>query len=85
MLHRKAFVVTCFQKFAGPFVLLQQLTLAWGAQTVTWQGHGSKCYPRPPCIGVAKIFDWGGPNQKSHAMMSSGIFEEGTFCRTNIL
>ena len=36
--------------------------------------------PTPPCIGVAKIFDWGVSNQKSHAMTSSEIFERGTFC-----
>ena len=30
-------------------------------------------------IGVAKIFDWGGPHHKSHAMTSSKIFKTGTF------
>ena len=42
------------------------------------EGHVSKCHP--PCIGVARIFDWGGgANQKSHAMKSSEIFERGIF------
>ena len=46
-------------------------------------GHSSKCHP--PCIGVARIFDWGGgPNHKSHAMKSSEIFERGTFSWTKI-
>ena len=41
-------------------------------------GHGSKCHP--PCIGVARIFDWGGgAKQKSHAMKSLEIFERGIF------
>ena len=42
-------------------------------------GHGSKCHH--PCIGVARIFDWGGggPNQKLHAMKLSEIFERGIF------
>ena len=30
-------------------------------------------------IGVARIFDWGGANQKSSAMTSSQIFEKGSF------
>ena len=60
-------------------MLLQKFTLAWGAQAVIWGGHGSKCHP--PCIGVARIFDYGrgGANQKSHAMKSSEIFERGIF------
>ena len=33
-----------------------------------------------PCIGVDRIFDWGGEaSQKSHAMKSSEIFERGIF------
>ena len=28
-------------------------------------------------IGVARIFDWGGPNYQSYAMMSSQIFKKG--------
>ena len=35
-------------------------------------------------IGVARIFDWGGPNHKSHAMMSSEIFIKETFCGAKI-
>ena len=35
-------------------------------------------------IGVARIFDWGGPNHKSHAMASSEIFEKITFCGAKI-
>ena len=35
-------------------------------------------------IGLARIFDWGGPNHKSHAMMSSEIFKKGTFCEAKI-
>ena len=35
-------------------------------------------------IGVARIFDGGGPNHKSHAMTSSEIFKKGTFCRAKI-
>ena len=27
-------------------------------------------------IGVARIFDWGGPNRKSHAMTSSETLKE---------
>ena len=30
-------------------------------------------------IGVARIFDWGGPNHKSPAMTSSEIFKRGSF------
>ena len=37
-----------------------------------------------PCIGVARIFDWGGPNHKSHAMTSSKIFKKGTCCGAKI-
>ena len=37
-----------------------------------------------PCIGVAMTFNWGAPNQKSHAMTSSEIFKRGTFCGTKI-
>ena len=36
-------------------------------------------------IGLARIFDWGGPNHKSHAMTSSEIFKKGTFCGAKIL
>ena len=35
-------------------------------------------------IGVARIFDWGGPNHKSHAITSSEIFKKGTFSRAKI-
>ena len=35
-------------------------------------------------IGVARIFDCGGPNHKSHAMTSSEIFKKGTFCGAKI-
>ena len=35
-------------------------------------------------IDVARIFDWGGPNHKSHAMTSSEIFKKGAFCGTKI-
>ena len=34
--------------------------------------------------GVARIFDWGGPNHKSHAMTSSKICKRGTFCGIKI-
>ena len=30
-------------------------------------------------IGVARIFDWGGPNHKSQAMTLSEIFKKGNF------
>ena len=30
-------------------------------------------------IGVARIFDWGGPNHKSYAMTSSEILKKRTF------
>ena len=30
-------------------------------------------------IGVARIFDWRGPNHKSHAMTPSNIFERRNF------
>ena len=35
-------------------------------------------------LGVARIFDWGGLNHKSHAMRSSKIFQTGSFCGTKI-
>ena len=35
-------------------------------------------------ISLARIFDWGGANHKSHAMQSSEIFDRGTFCGTKI-
>ena len=35
-------------------------------------------------IGVARVFDWGGPNHKSHAMTSSEIFEKVIFCGAKI-
>ena len=35
-------------------------------------------------IGIARIFEWGGSNYKSHAMTSSNIFKRGTFCWTKI-
>ena len=38
----------------------------------------------PQTIGVAMIFDWGGPNHKSHAMTSSEIFEKVIFCGAKI-
>ena len=48
------------------------------------QGHSRKCSPKKKrssksfsgnlqFIGVARIFDWGGLNHKSHAMTSSKI------------
>ena len=37
-----------------------------------------------PYIGVARIFDWGGPNHKLYAMTSSEIFRKGTFCGAKI-
>ena len=47
------------------------------------QGHRGKCSPKKGLqksfsgnhqfIGVARIFDWGGLNHKSHAMTSSKI------------
>ena len=37
-----------------------------------------------PHIRVARIFDWGGPNHKSHAMTSSKNFKKGTFCGAKI-
>ena len=33
----------------------------------------------PGSRGIARIFDWEGPNHKSHAMTSSEIFPTGTF------
>ena len=30
-------------------------------------------------LGASRLYDWGGPNGKSHAMTSSEIFEEGIF------
>ena len=36
-------------------------------------------------IGVARIFDWGGPNHKTHAMTSSEIFKKGTFFGKDIV
>ena len=49
------------------------------------QGHSRKCSPKNKglqksfsgnlqFIGVARIFDWGGLNHKSHAMTSSKIY-----------
>ena len=58
------------------------------------QGHSCKCSKKKgfqksfsgnlQFIGVTKIFDWGGPSYKSHAMTSSKIFKRGTFCGTKI-
>ena len=36
-------------------------------------------------IGVARSFDWGGANQKLHAMTSQKFFERGTFCGVKML
>ena len=41
-------------------------------------------FTRSKTIGVARIFDWGGPNHKSHAMTSSEIFKKGRFCGAKI-
>ena len=35
-------------------------------------------------IGVARILDWRGPNRKSLAMTSSGIFKGEIFCGAKI-
>ena len=35
-------------------------------------------------IGVAKIFDWGSLNHKSHEMTTSKFFHRGSFCGTEI-
>ena len=35
-------------------------------------------------IGVARIFDWGGPNHKLPTMTSSEVFKKGTFCGAKI-
>ena len=59
------------------------------------QGHSHKCFPKKKglqksfsgnlrFIGVARIFDWGGLNHKSHAMTSSKIrlfFTYPGFCK----
>ena len=50
---------------------------AQGASTIAMVDFGS-------IIGVARIFDWGGPNHKSHAMTSLEILKKGTFCRAKI-
>ena len=42
------------------------------------------CQTGNTSIGVAGIFDWGGPNHKSHAMTSSEIFKKGSFCGAKI-
>ena len=47
--------------------------------------HLLRCFVTVACIGVARIFDWGGPNHKSHAMMSSEIFKKRSFCGAKIL
>ena len=44
------------QKFAVLLVLVQKFTLAREAQAVIWGVWPKK---PPPCIGVARIFDWG--------------------------
>ena len=35
-------------------------------------------------IGVARIFDWGGPNRKSHAMTSSETLKQEFFVGAKI-
>ena len=35
-------------------------------------------------IVIARIFDWGGPNHNSLAMVLSELFTRGTFCGTRI-
>ena len=83
--QKKAFMVPVFgQKFAGSLVLIHKFTLTWGAQAVIWGEDTARNAPPPLCIGVAKIFNWGGTNQKSHAITSSKFFERGTFCGTKI-
>ena len=36
-------------------------------------------------LGVARIFDWGGPNHKSHAMTSSETSKEKSFVAADIV
>ena len=36
------------------------------------------------CIGVARIFDWGGPNLKSHAMTSAETSKKKFFVGAKI-
>ena len=35
-------------------------------------------------IGVARILNWRGPNNKSHAMTSLEIFKRESFCVTKV-
>ena len=39
---------------------------------------------REEAIGVARIFDWGGPNRKSHAMTSSETSKQEFFVGAKI-
>ena len=44
-------------------------------------GHGSKCHP--PCIGVARIFDWGGKAKITRNEVIRN-FRKRNFCGANI-
>ena len=44
----------------------------------SWDQHTSHT------IGIARVFDGGGANHKSRSMMSSEIFEEGSFCEEKV-
>ena len=82
MFYRKAFVVTCFwaKVLWSPCATTAVYSRLGGTNSDL--GGARPTMPPLPCIGVARIFDWGSPNQKSHVMTSSEIFEEGTFSGT---
>ena len=58
-----------------------------GIKRASFQHYGTQKWDEnqvDTTIGVARIFDWGGPNHKSHAMTSSEIFEKVIFCGAKI-
>ena len=86
LFYRKAFVVACFwAKVCWSSCASKEANYRL-EDTSSDLGAQPEMPPSfPPCIGVARSFNWGAPNQKSHAMTSSEIFEGRTFCGTKIL
>ena len=58
------------QKFAGCAITKVYSRLRSSSSDLG--GHRSKCHP--PCIGVARIFDWGGEQTKNHLQWSHQKF-----------
>ena len=57
--EKKTFVVTCFwAKVCWSSGTSTKVYSCVGDTSSDLEGHGPKS-PPPPCVGVAKIFDWG--------------------------